>query len=85
MLGIFGEVDHIISVDDVTEISQCSGESEEGLSYPDLPRRSARLVKRHDARALPQRAGQRRLESHDVILEKMLRERLGSRPNFVDF
>jgi dienelactone hydrolase len=47
--------------------------------------RSARLVERYDARALPQRVGPRCLEFDDVIFEKMLREGLGHKSSFVDF
>ena len=63
VLGLFGEADHIISLDDVLRFRNCLEKVEEELSYSRLSRRTARLAERHHAGALPQGRGEGRLES----------------------
>ena len=81
VLGIFGEADHIISVDDVVRFRGCLEWAEEDLSCAGVPRRAPRLAQRHHAGTLPQRACQGCLESDDVVPEKMLRWGLGPTAN----
>jgi dienelactone hydrolase len=85
VLGIFGEADHIISVEDVTRFRNALEKAKKDYHiriYRDAPHG---WLNDTMPRTLPQRAGQRRMESDDVIREKMLHEWLGSRPSFMEF
>ena len=61
VLGLFGEADHVISLDDVRRLRDTL--ERHGKSYTDqgLPRRAAWLAQRHDAGPLPPGAGRGRL------------------------
>ena len=77
VLGIFGEADHIISVDDVARFRNCLREIEEELPHPHLSRRAPWLAQRHHAGTLSQGSRQRRVEADDGVSEKMFCRRLG--------
>jgi len=57
VLGMFGETDHLISLDDVRRPARLSGAPRTELRHPRLRRRAARLAQRHHAGALPPRPG----------------------------
>ena len=76
VLGIFGEADHLISLEDVRRLRDCLERHDKSYTIKLYPRRAAWMAQRHHARPLSPPAGRGRLGRAARIPAQELARRL---------